>query len=1807
MPKQFSKSKLKKLIAVGLSTVIITTSTPLDIIHAHINETNEESTTIKEESKIIESIDITYVEPTDELPFTEVGIKNRNDIWEGDTINISTNIVDSESASKIEVKYTMGDSKYPSEYIAELVKHPYRNTFENPSINTSIGKYKASEIVFYDNNGSQTKTVERNNDNESIFSAFDYSVNEHKIENIELSKITGITQGDILEVRISISGSHKIDRISTYYNTESVKNIRFDEENQIFIGDLYIHNANNYKFSSINIYKSNEESLYISRYNNEELFSKGDFVASEYYYPIENIQIDNKEDLHYVDKMTIRANLFDKVNSSEIDEIKVNYDEYGNQSIKLSKNNESEFIGSGYITNVYKDIYSISVKKTNGTYITYDRQKIGDHVNNLEINPKLPMNSINIENKQEEYYTGENISLVATNVRENIDTIYIEYENNQYISLYKNNNFKNNMNLGTSGNYKVRRIRLYTSQYGGWIDISRNELTPNILEALEFDVTSYEMPITSINIEKQDNLKLFDKIKVNVNVTDKDITEVKLFTERKQEIILNKSIDNTFSGEMKVKYENDKINKIVISKNGREFSFSNSDIDSLKESISVSNIQMPFTNLEVENKDDIYHGDIATAKVEGVNENIRNVDIYYYNGKDIYLHKGNSFKTTFNVDRYYDYRVNVVHIYDTDNEVVKFTRDDLDDAILSNIEFKPKYESEYQMPITSVDIENKDNLYLLDETKVIAQVKNPNDVEYIKLRYYSSQEGYNDVILSKNGDTYEGKLSSENSNNQIQQIIITRSNGNTKYFGRLEMNQNILNQLDYKINAPIISVNIENKDNLQQGEGTNIQLDVLENKNIDKVELFYDNGNSLALNKSNNFKMYMNLEKEGQYNINHIRITSEGKQYNFYQGDIKQELLEMFNFDVKPYDVGIKAIDVQYKEIASIGESKITLDIDNPQTIKKLSINYGDNWNRSIHMTYNKETNLFEGYISGEVFRENDIYIINYIDIEIDNELESKMRISREYLENIQNLDLTNSEFKVVGYRPVISNIEVTKELDYGQTGEFCIKVDNPHPTVENMKLVYELDSDIDNPVGRNTIYINLYQVEDSSIYKGKIQYEDYYAMPGNNKYYNLTTGEYKLGHVIAGNYYGIYKEELKSNGVNISDTKFNVSGFEPKIRTIEAENTEIKLGESVRVNIEIDNLEGDSIETMEPKVIYTSAGKIKTFDLKYDENGFFIDFKCNNMKDVRQWKLDSISYKTGNNYNNELVNVAIEEFESNGTVVTNNLINVEKPDDLDMSAPTISSRIDIDATYIKGKTKPNGYIVIRNRDLSVVDSIIGQGHADKNGEFNIKIPNQKQGDNLEIFAFLDHDIYGTYLTKSTFEKVKRVTGEIIANDKTISVGTEFNPLNDIKAVNRDEEDITNKIEIASQNVNTSREGKYNVEYIVADKDDKVIKKTINVIVANKNDMLAPSLDEKIDPNSKYISGSTLENAHVLVTMNNKITRSMLSQESNIVVAKGKSDNKGLFKLEISEYAPMLEKGDKLDIVAYKTLEDGSIFTTEAKTITVDKEIPKIIANDIELTVGDKFDPKKYIIATYGGEEVDKSNIDIIENNVNENKAGKYTVIYGVTVDDETSTKTIKVYVKENETKPPSNGGGSITPPLANEVDLTDIKKHWAEESIKEFASKGYLCGYEDKTFRPDNSMTRAEFVKMVNKVFGYTEKGNESFKDVKVGQWFYDDICIALKAGYINGKSKDTFAPNDNITRQEAAMILTNIMKNKDENLDKLNTFKDGDKTAKWAKSSVEGAIEAGYLNGYEDKTIKSNGNMRRAETVIMLSRINK
>ena len=182
-----------------------------------------------------------------------------------------------------------------------------------------------------------------------------------------------------------------------------------------------------------------------------------------------------------------------------------------------------------------------------------------------------------------------------------------------------------------------------------------------------------------------------------------------------------------------------------------------------------------------------------------------------------------------------------------------------------------------------------------------------------------------------------------------------------------------------------------------------------------------------------------------------------------------------------------------------------------------------------------------------------------------------------------------------------------------------------------------------------------------------------------------------------------------------------------------------------------------------------------------------------------------------------------------------------------------------------------------------------------------------------------------------------------------------------------------------------------------------------------------------------------------------------------------------------------------------------------------------------------------------------------------------------------------------------------------------DITGHWAEETV--------LTAMFDKwvdastSFRPEDSITRAEFVKIVNRAFGIDTSAVDSsltteFEDVECGQWYYADVKAAALAGYINGYEDGTFRPNQPITRQEAARIIAKLHNGADVEIveadvngndvekDTKTKFKDDLDIAVWADESVEYLTDNNIIKGYDGNVFMPQNNIKRAEAVEMMAR---
>ncbi|WP_264930391.1 YDG domain-containing protein [Paenibacillus sp. LS1] len=172
----------------------------------------------------------------------------------------------------------------------------------------------------------------------------------------------------------------------------------------------------------------------------------------------------------------------------------------------------------------------------------------------------------------------------------------------------------------------------------------------------------------------------------------------------------------------------------------------------------------------------------------------------------------------------------------------------------------------------------------------------------------------------------------------------------------------------------------------------------------------------------------------------------------------------------------------------------------------------------------------------------------------------------------------------------------------------------------------------------------------------------------------------------------------------------------------------------------------------------------------------------------------------------------------------------------------------------------------------------------------------------------------------------------------------------------------------------------------------------------------------------------------------------------------------------------------------------------------------------------------------------------------------------------------------------------------AAESSVSDIEGNWAESQITKWIDKGFIHGYEDGSFKPNNTITRAEFFSLVNRSYGFTETASVSFKDVTSSNWAYAEVSKAVKAGYIKGYRDGTIGANKPISRQEVAVIINDLLDLSNE-ASTGEHFTDSSAIASWAKNSVDATVAKGILQGY-DNNFNPNKPITRAEAVVALDR---
>ena len=166
------------------------------------------------------------------------------------------------------------------------------------------------------------------------------------------------------------------------------------------------------------------------------------------------------------------------------------------------------------------------------------------------------------------------------------------------------------------------------------------------------------------------------------------------------------------------------------------------------------------------------------------------------------------------------------------------------------------------------------------------------------------------------------------------------------------------------------------------------------------------------------------------------------------------------------------------------------------------------------------------------------------------------------------------------------------------------------------------------------------------------------------------------------------------------------------------------------------------------------------------------------------------------------------------------------------------------------------------------------------------------------------------------------------------------------------------------------------------------------------------------------------------------------------------------------------------------------------------------------------------------------------------------------------------------------------------EAAFDDIKNHWAESYIKEAESKEIVIKEDETEFYPDKKITRGEFASALSKALNLRQyKFDVYFTDIHPSAWYTPSVISVYKAGLMQGY-KEFFRPEDNITRQEIAVVLGKVIEGKGNTTE----FKDNESIAPWAMDGIEKCVASGILSGYEDNTLRPEGNATRAEVIKML-----
>jgi len=189
----------------------------------------------------------------------------------------------------------------------------------------------------------------------------------------------------------------------------------------------------------------------------------------------------------------------------------------------------------------------------------------------------------------------------------------------------------------------------------------------------------------------------------------------------------------------------------------------------------------------------------------------------------------------------------------------------------------------------------------------------------------------------------------------------------------------------------------------------------------------------------------------------------------------------------------------------------------------------------------------------------------------------------------------------------------------------------------------------------------------------------------------------------------------------------------------------------------------------------------------------------------------------------------------------------------------------------------------------------------------------------------------------------------------------------------------------------------------------------------------------------------------------------------------------------------------------------------------------------------------------------------------------------------------------------------SVYTVIWNPVEFADVADHWAKEPVNDMGSRLIVNGVRSGLFEPDTDVTRAEFAAIVVRGLGLRPgAGASPFSDVDTSDWFCGYAKTAHEYGLIGGYGDGTFLPEQQITREEAMVVIARAMKLSEIDAGQgedptavLDRFADRALVEDWAVNGVAACVKVGVAAGRTATELAPKGNITRAETAVMVRRL--